>query len=172
MNLSAKQLQQGDICAVVERALQDSGVEAGLLELEVTESVAMHDAQGSVKTLQRLKAAGLRISIDDFGTGYSSLSYLKRFPVDSLKLDRSFVAGLPDDADDASIANAVITMAHSLDLSVVAEGVETPAQQAFLARAGCDEMQGFLFSHPLEAEEITRLLWVTRERPRQLRAVW
>jgi len=172
VNLSAKQLQQGDICAVVERALQDSGVEAGLLELEVTESVAMHDAQGSVKTLQRLKAAGLRISIDDFGTGYSSLSYLKRFPVDSLKLDRSFVAGLPDDADDASIANAVITMAHSLDLSVVAEGVETPAQQAFLARAGCDEMQGFLFSHPLEAEEITRLLWVTRERPRQLRAVW
>ncbi|HEV7391961.1 MAG TPA: EAL domain-containing protein, partial [Burkholderiales bacterium] len=116
------------------------------------------NAEATSATLHKLKAIGVRIAIDDFGTGYSSLSYLKRFPIDSLKIDRSFVTGLPEDQDDASIAHAVITMAHALRLKVVAEGVENKAQLDFMAANGCDEMQGFYFSRPLPAEECTQLL--------------
>lgn len=128
------------------------------LELEVTESMLMDDRATTLGTLKRLKAMGLRLSIDDFGTGYSSLAYLKQFPVDTLKVDRSFVKDMPDAGDDAAIASAIIAMAHSLRLEVVAEGVETEAQLAFLRERGCEYVQGFLISRPVPAEQIIRLL--------------
>jgi len=158
VNLSAKQFLHHDIGAAIERALRAHGVEASLLEVEITESDAMQNPEQVSASLRRLKQRGVRVSIDDFGTGYSSLGYLKRFPLDTLKLDRSFVTGLPGDADDVSIALAVIGMAHSLGLRVVAEGVEKQEQRAFLAAHGCDEMQGYLFSRPLPAEQCAALL--------------
>jgi diguanylate cyclase (GGDEF)-like protein/PAS domain S-box-containing protein len=158
VNLSAKQFHQQDIAAMVMRALLEFGVDPHLLELEITESAAMHDAKVTTATLHKLKAIGVRIAIDDFGTGYSSLSYLKRFPIDSLKIDRSFVTELPGNQEDASIAQAVITMAHALRLKVVAEGVENEAQLEFLAAHTCDEMQGYYFSRPLPAELCTQFL--------------
>ncbi len=165
VNLSAKQFHQQDICAVVKGALEEYNVDARLLELEITESAAMHDAKAATAMLRDLKAIGVHIAIDDFGTGYSSLSYLKRFPIDSLKIDRSFVTELPGNHGDASIARAVITMAHSLGLKVVAEGVENEAQLAFLAQHGCDEIQGYYFSRPLPAELCTQLLRAQRTLP-------
>jgi len=164
VNLSAKQFQRNDICATVARTLEEHGIEPRFLELEITETAAMKNASETVATLRQLKDIGVRISIDDFGTGYSSLGYLKRFPVDALKIDRSFITGLPDDAEDASIARAVIGMAHSLHLKVIAEGVETDEQRRFLAANGCDEMQGYLAAKPMPAEEITRFI---EERRRQ-----
>ena len=158
VNLSAKQFHQQDIAAMVMRALLEFGVDPHLLELEITESAAMHDAKVTTATLHKLKALGVRIAIDDFGTGYSSLSYLKRFPIDSLKIDRSFVTELPGNQEDASIAQAVITMAHALRLKVVAEGVENEAQLEFLAEHTCDEMQGYYFSRPMAAELCTQFL--------------
>jgi len=158
INLSAKQFHQQNICESVTRALQVYGVAPHLLELEITESAAMQDAEATTATLHKLKAIGVRIAIDDFGTGYSSLSYLKRFPIDSLKIDRSFVTELPGNQDDASIAQAVITMGHALRLKIVAEGVENEAQLDFLAANSCDEMQGYFFSRPLPADQCTRLL--------------
>jgi len=158
VNLSAKQFHQQDIVAMVMRALLEYDVNPGLLELEITESAAMHDAKATSATLHKLKTLGVRIAIDDFGTGYSSLSYLKGFPIDSLKLDRSFVTELPGNQEDASIAQAVITMAHALRLKVVAEGVENEAQLEFLAAHTCDEMQGYYFSRPLPAELCTQFL--------------
>ena len=158
VNLCAKQFVHRDIVAVVDAALREHGVSAHLLEIEITESDAMQNPEATMAMLRRLKERGVRIAIDDFGTGYSSLSYLKRFPVDTLKLDRSFVQGLPEDADDGSIARAVITLAHSLGLAVVAEGVETAAQRDFLAREGCDQMQGYLLSRPVAPSECERLL--------------
>jgi EAL domain-containing protein (putative c-di-GMP-specific phosphodiesterase class I) len=118
----------------------------------------MNDAEGAIAALRRLKALGVRIAIDDFGTGYSSLSYLTRFPIDSLKIDRSFVIDLPDSEDGASIARAVITMARSLRLKVIAEGVETAAQLEFLGANDCDEIQGYFCSRPLPADQATELL--------------
>jgi len=165
INLSAKQFHQQDIVAMVMRALLEYDVDPGMLELEITESAAMHDAKATSATLHKLKALGVRIAIDDFGTGYSSLSYLKRFPIDSLKLDRSFVTELPGNQDDASIAQAVITMAHALRLKVVAEGVENEAQLEFLAAHACDEMQGYYFSRPLPVDLCTQLLKEQRKRP-------
>jgi len=165
VNLSAKQFHQQDIAAMVMRALLEYGVAPHLLELEITESAAMHDAKAATATLHKLKALGVRIAIDDFGTGYSSLSYLKRFPIDSLKIDRSFVTGLPGNQEDASIAQAVITMAHALRLKVVAEGVENKAQLEFLAEHTCDEMQGYYFSRPLTAELCTQFLREQRKLP-------
>ena len=165
VNISAKQFQQQDICATVTRVLREYGVPPHLLEIEVTESTAMHNAEATSATLSNLKALGLSIAIDDFGTGYSSLSYLKRFPIDSLKIDRSFVTGLPGNADDAPIAQAIITMAHALRLKVVAEGVETDAQREFLAANGCDEMQGYYFSRPVPADECTRFIREQRKLP-------
>jgi diguanylate cyclase (GGDEF)-like protein/PAS domain S-box-containing protein len=166
VNLAAKQLANHDIVAVVEAALRDHAVAPELLEIEITESDAMQSGERAMAMLQRLRSLGVSIAIDDFGTGYSSLSYLKRFPVDTLKLDRSFVRGLPDDADDVPITLAVITMAHSLGLDVVAEGVETPAQREFLASHKCDVMQGYLLSPPLPAEQVAKYL-----SPLALRAV-
>jgi len=158
VNLAAKQFTNGDLVALVEAAAKEHGMPAHLLEVEITESDAMKSPERTMSLLRRLKSRGVRIAIDDFGTGYSSLSYLKRFPVDTLKLDRSFVKGLPENTEDASISRAVITMAHSLGLEVVAEGVETVAQRQFLAAHGCDEVQGYLLSRPRPAAECEAFL--------------
>jgi EAL domain-containing protein (putative c-di-GMP-specific phosphodiesterase class I) len=133
--------------------LRDSGMEAKYLCLEVTESLIMENPGQKSEILGELKQMGLSISVDDFGTGYSSLSYLKRFPLDELKVDRSFVHGIPQDADDVAIVAAIIAMAHRLGLEVVAEGVETEAQLAFLKEQGCELYQGFLFARPVPAAE-------------------
>jgi diguanylate cyclase (GGDEF)-like protein/PAS domain S-box-containing protein len=158
VNLSARQFQQPDLAELVTRILEETGLPPRHLDLEVTESYAMQNPEQAIDTLRQLKALGVRLSIDDFGTGYSSLSYLKRFPIDTLKIDKSFVGDITRDADDATIVTAVIAMAHALKLTVVAEGVETEDQLAFLAARRCDRMQGYLFSYPLPPEESRVLL--------------
>lgn len=157
VNLSARQLK-ADIISIIEVALAVSGLPAHALELELTESMIMDNPQDSVQILSQLKALGLTIAVDDFGTGYSSLSYLKRFPIDTLKIDREFVRDITHDPDDAAITSAIIALAHSLELNVVAEGVETQEQLNFLAQQGCDQAQGFLLSKPLSAEDCLTLL--------------
>nr|WP_228497456.1 EAL domain-containing protein [Shewanella intestini] len=157
VNLSARQLK-ADIISTVEVALAVSGLPANAVELELTESMIMGNPQDSVNILSQIKELGLSIAIDDFGTGYSSLSYLRRFPIDTLKIDREFVRDITEDPDDAAITSAIITLAHSLDLNVIAEGVETPEQLSFLKEDGCDQVQGFLLSKPLSAEECLTLL--------------
>jgi diguanylate cyclase (GGDEF)-like protein/PAS domain S-box-containing protein len=152
VNLSARQLVTDTLVDEVAGALAEHRVDPSLLELEITESVLMADPERANRTLLRLSQLGVHIAIDDFGTGYSSLAYLKRFPAGSVKIDRSFVGGLPGDRDDAAITHAVVAMAHSLGLQVVAEGVETQAQLDFLRRLGCDAAQGFLIGRPLAAE--------------------
>ncbi len=128
-----------------------SGAPPPLLELELTESILVHDADEALHRLHALARLGVRLSIDDFGTGYSSLAYLKRFPIDKLKIDRSFISGLPDDDRDAGIVRAIVQMARALGMKVIAEGVETEAQRHFLHDAGCDEFQGYLFAPALDA---------------------
>jgi EAL domain-containing protein (putative c-di-GMP-specific phosphodiesterase class I) len=123
-----------------------------LLELEITESLAMRETDATLATLRKLKELGVSIAIDDFGTGYSSLAYLKRFPVDKLKIDRTFVAELPKDREQCAIVSAIVALAHALNVRVIAEGVETKAQREFLARCGCDFLQGYLVGKPLEAD--------------------
>ena len=151
VNLSARQLRQGEIVETVIAALADTGLPAAQLELELTESMLM-DGETHANTLRRLSDLGVQLAIDDFGTGYSSLSYLKRFYVDTLKIDRSFIRDTPDDPEDCAITTAVIALGRSLNLRVVAEGVETRAQMEFLRERGCDEMQGYLLSRPLSAD--------------------
>ena len=158
VNLSARQFQAGDVVELVRAALAETGLPAARLELELTESVIMADAEQSIATLDALTALGVRLAIDDFGTGYSSLAYLKRFPIDKLKIDRGFVAGLADDADDREIAATIIAMARGLHLDVLAEGVETEQQLALLRQFGCDQYQGYLFSRPLPADEFAAWL--------------
>ncbi len=158
INLSGRQFQQPDLGRQVLAAAKATGFPMSCLDLEITESYAMQNADATIRTLRELKALGIGISIDDFGIGYSSLSYLKRFPIDTLKIDRSFVRDIAEDPDDAAIVTAVIAMAHSLKLKVVAEGVETEAQRAFLLGCGCDLVQGFLFAPPLPAAECEKLL--------------
>ncbi len=158
VNLSATQFRQKDLTAQVRQALAVSGLEPGRLELELTESVVMYNVDEVLATLRELKGIGVRISLDDFGTGYSSLSYLKRFPIDKLKIDRSFVRDVITNPEDAAIARAVIAMAHSLDMRVVAEGVETAEQLEFLRSNHCDQFQGYLYARPLPAAESTELL--------------
>jgi EAL domain-containing protein (putative c-di-GMP-specific phosphodiesterase class I) len=157
VNLSAHQFDD-QIVATVARVLAEFGIEPQLLELELTESASMADADKSCALLAQLKGMGIRLAIDDFGTGYSNLNYLKRFPVDKLKLDQSFVADILDGGDGLAIARAVIAMAHGLRLTVVAEGVESAGQLALLAEQGCDAMQGYYFSKPVPAEEFGRML--------------
>jgi EAL domain-containing protein (putative c-di-GMP-specific phosphodiesterase class I) len=156
VNLSVKQLLQKNFAATVEQVLTDTGLPPKLLELEITESTLMENAQDTLEALHRLRSLGVRLSIDDFGTGYSSLSYLKRFPVDIIKIDRSFVRDVPHDADDAAIVTGIIALAHSLRLDVVAEGVETESQLRFLKEQSCDLLQGFYLSKPVPAEQFAR----------------
>lgn len=162
VNVSALQFQQAHFVQTVADALRESMLPASMLELELTEGVLLGDADEALKRIQALDALGVTLSIDDFGTGYSSLAYLKRFPIRRLKIDRSFVQGLPGDASDVGIANAIVQMGRALGLQVIAEGVETEAQRDFLAQAGCHEFQGFLFARPLRPDEFEQ-----RVRPRR-----
>ncbi|MGE5491204.1 MAG: EAL domain-containing protein [Actinomycetota bacterium] len=159
VNLSAKQLEQDDLCDVVLTALKDSGLPPDVLVLEITESVLMEQARDPASILHSLRALGVRISIDDFGTGYSSLAYLKHLPADYLKIDRSFIKDIPEDADAVAIVTGIMTLAHSLRLIVIAEGVELQSQREELVKLNCDYIQGFLFSKPVPAELLeTQLL--------------
>ena len=145
----------GQLDQRVAQTISASGIAAAALELELTESILMVDIEQALHTLTRLKRLGVGIAIDDFGTGYSSLNYLKQFPIDVLKIDRSFVDGLPEGEQDAQIASAIIAMAHSLKLAVIAEGVETQAQLDFLREHHCDEVQGYLLGKPMPAAQFT-----------------
>jgi diguanylate cyclase (GGDEF)-like protein/PAS domain S-box-containing protein len=159
VNLSPRQFQaEGHLTNTLERNLKALCCNPHLLELEITEGLLLQHAASTLAILDRMQTMGLRLAIDDFGTGYSSLGYLRRFPIDSLKIDRSFVHDIPEDEDDSAITTAIIVLAQSLKLDVIAEGVETEAQRDFLRARGCHMMQGLLFSRPLPAEEITTLL--------------
>jgi len=158
VNLSARQFQQQNLVPLVRQVLAETGCAAARLELEITESVVMADPVAATRTLEELSAMGIRLSIDDFGTGHSSLSYLKRFPIHALKIDRSFVRDLSTDADDAAIVCAVIALAHTMQLKVIAEGVETSDQLRFLREHDCDQLQGFYYSPPVTAEQIRATL--------------
>ncbi|MCX4143421.1 EAL domain-containing protein [Paraburkholderia sp. SEWSISQ10-3 4] len=157
VNLSARVFQQRDIAKLVMQVLAETGLEPQYLELELTESTIMRNAEEAVLMLNELHALGIGLAIDDFGTGYSSLSYLKRFPVDRLKIDRSFVSDIGVSGDDETITSAIIALAHSLKLQVIAEGVETSAQLDFLKERACDEMQGFYFAKPMSTDAISAL---------------
>jgi diguanylate cyclase (GGDEF)-like protein len=163
VNLSGQHFIRENLLETVGKTLRDTGLDPHYLELELTESVLMKNAEETVRTLRALKEMGVHISIDDFGTGYSSLSYLKRFPLDTLKVDRSFIKEIPADQDSAEITKAIIAMAHSLKLRVLAEGVETEEQLAFLHEHGCEVLQGFLYSRPLPYEDLVR--FVSEKRP-------
>lgn len=154
VNLSARQFSDGQLAIRISRALRDSGLPPAALELELTESILMRDVGETMLALNSLKRLGLCIAVDDFGTGYSSLNYLKQFPIDVLKIDRSFVDGLPGGEQDAQIARAIIAMAHSLGLAVIAEGVENQDQLDFLREHGCDQVQGYLFGKPMPASQL------------------
>lgn len=162
VNLSARQFRQEGLVQVVAQVLEETQLDPDLLVLELTETCVMENVEASVLTLRQLKEMGVHISIDDFGTGYSSLNYLKRFPIDTLKIDQSFVREVTLDANDAAIARAIIAMAQSLQLKVIAEGVETEEQSNFLRQSGCHAMQGYLFSRPLPAPEFEKLLLTDR----------
>jgi len=158
VNLSALQFKRGNLLETVAHALKRSGLPAELLELELTESILLQDIDVAIKTLRSLKDMGVKLSIDDFGTGYSSLSYLKRLAVNKLKIDQSFVRDVAEDADSAAIVRAIIQLGHTLQLTVIAEGVETDAQLTFLRNHGCDEAQGYLYSRPVPAAEFYKLV--------------
>jgi diguanylate cyclase (GGDEF)-like protein len=157
VNVSARQLAQDDLRDIVSQVIHETGIQPACLCLEVTESVLIEDPESSIRTLTALKELGVKIAIDDFGTGYSSLEYLRRLPVDCVKVDRSFVRGLPENEEDVAIVNAVIELGHALKLSVTAEGVETTEQLNNLQTAGCDTAQGFLFFRPEPPEELAKL---------------
>ena len=158
VNLSAKQFKDENLSQMVLSALNETGLEPRLLELELTEGTLMDDARATLSTLERLRSIGVHLSIDDFGTGYSSMNYLKRFDVRALKIDRSFISGLPQDSENAAITRAIIAMAHGLKMVVVAEGVETGEQLLMLEEYGCDMVQGYFLGHPSSADAITWLL--------------
>ena len=158
VNLSSRQLQQGRLVPQVRAALAQAGLDGRYLELELTESMLIGDSEITRAAFAELDALGVKFSVDDFGTGYSSLSYLKLFPIDAVKIDRSFLRGVPSDPDSVAIAAAIIAMARSLGIGVVAEGVETVDQLEFLRRRGCDTMQGYYFSKPIPAAEFTAML--------------
>jgi diguanylate cyclase (GGDEF)-like protein len=158
VNISALQFRRLDLVDTVARALNDAGIEARYLEIELTETAVMSDPEESVGILERLSRMGVIVSVDDFGTGYSSMSYLRRFPIDKLKIDRSFITNVMTSADDASIVQAIISLAHGLRLKVVAEGIESAEQVSFLRSLGCDQYQGFFFSRPVDAASFERML--------------
>jgi EAL domain-containing protein (putative c-di-GMP-specific phosphodiesterase class I) len=157
VNVSPRQFQQADWLDVVQAALRHSGLAPQHLELEITEGLLMRNPEESAAVLGRLRAMGVTVVIDDFGTGYSSLSYLTRFPIDKIKIDRSFVRDLSTDAADAAVINAIIAMAHSLNIRVIAEGVESQAQQAYLSERGCDEAQGYYYGAAVPIERFMAL---------------
>jgi diguanylate cyclase (GGDEF)-like protein/PAS domain S-box-containing protein len=158
VNVAPRQFEEGGVTALVEEILRDTGLPANRLELEITEGALMHNTEAATSTLAALKGLGVRLAVDDFGTGHASLAYLKRFPIDALKIDRAFVADCPDNAEGAAIVRAIIAMGHSLRLDVVAEGVETEAQLAFLTAHGCDLAQGFLLARPSPARGLVSVL--------------
>ena len=158
VNLSGRQFQNPGLVDQITRILRETGLEPSALKLEITESVLMQDAESTASRMRALTDIGVRFAIDDFGTGYSSLSYLRRFPVDTLKIDRSFVEGLGADAQALAIVRSIVALAKALNLSVTGEGVETPAQHAQLRELGCDRGQGYLFARPLVAADLVRLL--------------
>ncbi len=158
VNVSGQQFRKPRLIQTIRSALNASGLDQGALVVELTESSIMGNPEESIAALNDIKAIGLQLSVDDFGTGHSSLSYLKRFPLDELKVDRSFIKDTPDDLDDSAITTAIIALAHSLGLRVIAEGVETVPQLQFLQAQGCDEYQGFYFSKPLPNELFIALL--------------
>ena len=165
VNLSARQFRREGLVRSVAQALHDTGCAACALELEITETVLMENPEAATATMQQLSDMGVLLSIDDFGSGYSSLAYLKRFPINALKIDRAFVRDIPDDADDAAIASAVIALAHSMKLTVVAEGVESAAQLEFMRDRRCDLVQGYYFSRPVPAQQLAELLAPVRPVP-------
>lgn len=158
VNLSVHQLRQGNLSSLVRQVLEETGLEARFLELELTESQLLDNVDNVIEIFRQLDELGVRLAIDDFGTGFSSLSYLKRFPVDCVKIDQSFIRELPENGDDAAITRAIIALAHSLELQVVAEGVETQEQMDFLKAQHCDAIQGYLISRPVPAEHFARML--------------
>lgn len=158
VNVSARQFQEQPLAEIVPQILAETGLAAEYLDLELTESSIMSNAPEAIEVLTRLKAMNVTISIDDFGTGFSSLSYLKRLPIDTLKIDQSFIRDVTTDPDDAALVMAIVTLGHNLRLRVVAEGVETEEQLKFLHLLRCDEVQGFFFSKPLPASELEQLL--------------
>jgi len=157
-NVSARQFQQASFIASVNEALRETGLDPRLLEIELTEGSIMKEPNRAIEKLQELRKMGIRIAVDDFGTGYSSLNYLKRFPIDTLKIDKSFVSDICNDPDDAAIVKAIVTLGHSLGMEIIAEGVETPEQLEYLTAVGCDFLQGFLLSRPLGSEAFSELL--------------
>jgi diguanylate cyclase (GGDEF)-like protein len=158
VNLSPRQFRDKKLTENIARALDETSLQPDWLGLEITEGSAMQDVDYSIETLQELKDMGVQLAIDDFGTGYSSLGYLKRFPLDKLKIDRSFVQGIPMDRGDAAIVAALVTLSHNLDMKVIAEGVEKSEQLAFLRTLGCNELQGYMFSKPVGAEALAPML--------------
>ena len=165
VNLSACQFGQDQLVPQLAEILRSTGIDPGILELEITESMVMHDPEQAVNLMHNLRTMGVRLTIDDFGTGYSSLGYLKRFPINSLKVDRSFVRDLPHSTDDIAITRAVIAMAHSLQMNVIAEGVELKEQFDALRDEGCDEFQGYLCRPPLTEEDLIRFVRQSAKRP-------
>jgi EAL domain-containing protein (putative c-di-GMP-specific phosphodiesterase class I) len=158
VNLSARQFMQPSLASHVAQVLEETGLPPACLELELTESVFMNDVNQAATLLHGLKALGVTLSIDDFGTGYSSLSYLRSFPIDVLKIDRSFVNDIATDADDEAIVVSIIALAHNLKLRVVAEGVESREQLEYLRRHGCDQIQGYYFSRPVAPLQFEQML--------------
>jgi len=158
VNLSSAQLSRPGFEDVVAQALDESGLDAGMTELEITENVAMENIDSAIIILEKLKCMGINIAMDDFGTGYSSLSYLRRLPIDTVKIDKSFVREIPDSADDVTIAQAIIAMAQSLKLSLIVEGVENVRQLNFFRQQGVHIVQGYLFSKPVAAPELLKML--------------
>jgi EAL domain-containing protein (putative c-di-GMP-specific phosphodiesterase class I) len=162
VNLSARQFADSTLFAKLTQIIRTSGLDPALLELEITESVVMSDGESAVGVLDKLKSIGVQIAIDDFGTGYSSLAYLKRFPIDTLKVDRSFIRDIPGNSGDKKITRAIIAMAHGLRLKVVAEGVETADQLQFLRGQSCDAVQGYFLYPPLEQDKVADVLEFNR----------
>jgi EAL domain-containing protein (putative c-di-GMP-specific phosphodiesterase class I) len=152
------QLQKRDFISILETLLKETKCNPEWLEVEITESQVMKNPDETILTLQKISEVGIKISIDDFGTGYSSLSYLKRLPIHTLKIDRSFIKDIPKDDEDMAITRAIIALAESLNIHVIAEGVESSAQKDFLVKNGCDHVQGYLYAKPMPADDMEELL--------------
>ena len=163
VNISSRQFKEQNLVEIATQILQETGLKANYLELEITESLIIDNIQQVINTMNQLHDMGISLSLDDFGTGYSSLNHLKRLPIDLLKIDQSFVRELTIGSDDAAIVKAIISLAHNLQLSVIAEGVETEAQLEYLRRNGCDEIQGYYISRPVAAEALTKQLQQEKE---------